>query len=323
MTTLLVLAEHDNGRLKLATLAALGCARQLAAEAGGDFEVLLLGEGLAELSEQLRPYGAAHVLVADHERLRHPVADKYAHLLAEVARQRGATLVLAAASTFAKDILPRAAALLDAGMVSDVVAVRREGDDFLFQRVMFAGNVIATVKLAGAVKFLTVRAAAFTPPPKSADPSPVLPIPVAAETLPALIEFVGRDAKVAGRPDATEARVVVSGGRAIRSAEDFERLIGGLADVLGGAVGSSRALVDAGITPNSLQVGQTGKIVAPDLYLAVGISGAIQHLAGMKDTKVIVAINKDADAPIFEVADYGLVADAYQAVPELIERLKK
>ena len=200
---------------------------------------------------------------------------------------------------------------------------RREGDDFIFKRVMFAGNVIATVKLEGALKFLTVRAAAFAYPPKGSESSPVESVPVDAGKLPAFIEFGGQEAKVAGRHDSTEARVVVSGGRAIKNAEDFERLIGGLADALGGAVGSSRALVDAGITPNSLQVGQTGKIVAPDLYIAVGISGAIQHLAGMKDTKFIVAINKDADAPIFEVADYGLVGDAYQVVPELMEKLKK
>ena len=200
---------------------------------------------------------------------------------------------------------------------------RREGDDFIFKRVMFAGNVIATVKLEGALKFLTVRAAAFAHPPKGSESSPVESVPVDAGKLPAFIEFGGQEAKVAGRPDSTEARVVVSGGRAIKNAEDFERLIGGLADALGGAVGSSRALVDAGITPNSLQVGQTGKIVAPDLYIAVGISGAIQHLAGMKDTKFIVAINKDADAPIFEFADYGLVGDVYQIVPELIEKLKK
>ena len=208
-------------------------------------------------------------------------------------------------------------------MISDVIEVRPEGDDFIFKRVMYAGNVIATVKLEGALKFLTVRSAAFAPPAKTAEVSPLIPVSVDAGKLPSQIEFVGREAKVAGRPDSTEARVVVSGGRAIKNSEDFERLIGGLADVLGGAVGSSRALVDSGITPNSLQVGQTGKIVAPDLYIAVGISGAIQHMAGMKDTKVIVAINKDAEAPIFEVADYGLVGDVYQVVPELIAKLGK
>jgi len=213
--------------------------------------------------------------------------------------------------------------MLDAGMLSDVIDLRLDGDDFIFRRVMFAGNVIATVKLGGPMKFLTIRPAAFAHPEKRADASPIVKVTIASDKLPALSEYVGREAKASGRPDSTEARVVVSGGRAIKSPEDFERLIGGLADVLGGAIGSSRALVDAAITPNSLQVGQTGKIVAPELYIAVGISGAIQHLAGIKDSKVIVAINKDPDAPIFEVADFGLVGDAYQVVPELMEKLRK
>jgi electron transfer flavoprotein alpha subunit len=323
MANVLVMAEHDGGQLKLATLAALGFAHQVCAEAGGSYGVLILGEGLSAAGELVRGYGAATVLVADHPALKEPLADNYAYVIDEVVRAQGATMVVAAASTFSKDILPRAAALLDAGMISDVIAVRPDGDDFIFKRVMYAGNVIATVKLAGALKFLTVRSAAFPAPPRSAAASPVVPVAIHATRLPAQIEYVGREAKVAGRPDSTEARVVVSGGRAIKTTEDFERLIGGLADVLGGAVGSSRALVDAGITPNSLQVGQTGKVVAPDLYIAVGISGAIQHMAGMKDTKVIVAINKDAEAPIFEIADLGLVGDAYQIVPELIEKLKK
>jgi electron transfer flavoprotein alpha subunit len=244
-------------------------------------------------------------------------------VVGEVARAQNATMVVGAASTFSKDILPRAAALLDAGMISDVISVRADGDDFIFKRLMFAGNVIATVKLDGPLKILTVRSAAFAAPSKVAATSPIVPVAIDPTTLPSHIEYVGREAKVSGRPDSTEARVVISGGRAIKNAEDFERVIGGLADVLGGAVGSSRALVDAGITPNSLQVGQTGKVVAPELYIAVGISGAIQHMAGMKDTKVIVAINKDPEAPIFEVADYGLVGDVYQLVPELTEKLRK
>ncbi len=323
MPKILVIAEHDDGQLKLATLAAMGFAHKVCAETGGSYEVLILGESISAAVELLRGYGAASVLVADHAALKKPLADKYAHVIHEVARAQNATMVVGAASTFSKDVLPRAAALLDAGMVSDVVDVRPDSSDFIFKRVMFAGNVIATVKLDGALKFLTVRSAAFAPPPKTAETSPVIPVAIDATKLPSQIEYVGREAKVAGRPDSTEARVVVSGGRALKNAEDFERLVGGLADVLGGAVGSSRALVDSGITPNSLQVGQTGKIVAPELYIAVGISGAIQHMAGMKDTKVIVAINKDAEAPIFEVADYGLVGDVYQVVPELMARLKK
>jgi electron transfer flavoprotein alpha subunit len=323
MANLLVIAEHDRGQLKLATLAAVACAHKVTAEAGGSFDILVIGQNVGGTAELLRPYGAAAVLVADDAQLQHPVGDKYAQVIADVAKQRRATMVIGAASTFSKDILPRAAALLDAGMLSDVIDVHMAEGGFIFKRVMYAGNVIATVKLDGAVRFLTVRAAAFALPPKESEFSPLLTMPVEADSLPAFIEYGGREAKATGRPDSTEARVVVSGGRGIRNAEDFERLVGGLADALGGAVGSSRALVDAGITSNSLQVGQTGKIVAPDLYVAIGISGAIQHLAGMKDTKVIVAINKDPEAPIFEVADFGLVGDVYQVVPELMAKLKK
>ena len=323
MANILVIAEHEDGQLKLATLSAVAFAAKAVSEAGGAFEILVLGSQVASIAEQLRSYGASAVLLADYGRLKDPLGDRYAQVIAEVVQQRGATMIAGAASTFSKDILPRAAALLDAGMLSDVIELRRDGDDFIFRRVMFAGNVIATVKLGGPIKFLTIRPAAFAHPEKRANASPVLNVVVEGDKLPALMEYVGREAKASGRPDSTEARVVVSGGRALKTAEDFERLIGGLADVLGGAIGSSRALVDSAITPNSLQVGQTGKIVAPELYIAVGISGAIQHLAGIKDSKVIVAINKDPDAPIFEVADFGLVGDAYQVVPELMEKLRK
>ncbi|MEO6036581.1 MAG: electron transfer flavoprotein subunit alpha/FixB family protein [Verrucomicrobiota bacterium] len=323
MSEILVIAEHDGEQVKLATLSAIGFAQKICAERGGQFVVLVLGHEISLIADSLRTFGAASVLIADNLALKEPLADRYAHVIAEVVRTQNATIVVGAASTYSKDILPRAAALLDAGMISDVIEVRTDGSDFVFRRVMYAGNVIATVKLAGAIKFLTVRSSAFPPPAKTGVISSLVSVALESGNLPAQIEFVGREAKVAGRPDSTEARVVVSGGRAIKNSEDFERLIGGLADVLGGAVGSSRALVDSGIAPNSLQVGQTGKVVAPDLYIAAGISGAIQHMAGMKDTKVIVAINKDADAPIFEVADYGLVGDVYQVVPELVEKLKK
>jgi electron transfer flavoprotein alpha subunit len=323
MPNLLVLAELDDGQLKLATLSAVGFARKVAADTGGAFDILIIGSQVESTAKLLHNYGAASVLLANHAQLQNPLADKYARVIAEVVKQRGSTMVVGTASTFSKDILPRAAALLDAGMVSDVIDVRPDGDDFIFRRILFAGNAIATVKLGGSLKFLTVRAAAFAQPATTTEISPVVSVPVEADKLPDFITYGGREARVSGRPDSTEARVVVSGGRAIKNLEDFERLVGGLADALGGAIGSSRALVDAGITSNSLQVGQTGKIVAPELYIAIGISGAIQHLAGMKDTKVIVAINKDADAPIFEVADFGLVADAYQVVPELIEKLRK
>ena len=321
---ILILAEHDAGQLKLATLSAVAFAPKVIGEVGGSYEILAIGEAISPLGEQLSQYGASSVLVADHPQLRNPLADKSAHVIAEAVRQRQINMVVSAASTFSKDILPRAAALLDAGMLSDVIDVHLDGGDFIFRRVMFAGNVIATAKLDSAIKFLTVRPAAFAFKSEiSNSKSQIIHLTVEPEKLPALSEWIGRETKPSGRPDSTEARVVVSGGRAIKNAEDFERLIGGLADALGGAIGSSRALVDAGITSNSLQVGQTGKIVAPDLYIAVGISGAIQHLAGIKDAKIIVAINKDPEAPIFEIADFGLIGDAYQVVPELVEKLPK
>ena len=323
MSKILILAEHEGGQLKLATLSAVAFGHKLISEVGGSFEVLVIGENVGLIAESLRTYGASAVLTAEHSKLNHPVSVKYASVVAGIIKQRGITLFAAAASTFSKDILPRAAALVDAGMLSDVIEANPDGTDYIFKRVMFAGNVIATVKLDGPIKFLTIRPAAYAHPEKGTETSPLESIPVEPDTLPAFIEYEACEAKASGRPDSTEARVVVSGGRAIKNLEDFERLIGGLADALGGAIGSSRALVDSGITPNSLQVGQTGKIVAPDLYIAVGISGAIQHLAGIKDAKYIVAINKDAEAPIFEVADFGLVGDAYQIVPELTAKLKK
>ncbi|HLP24901.1 MAG TPA: FAD-binding protein [Acidobacteriota bacterium] len=306
MSHTLVIAEHDQGTLKTASLAAAAAAQK----AGAPFDILLLGSGLGATAEALRGAGAAAVLVADHADLAQPLADRYA-------------AVIAAVSTFAKDVLPRAAALVDAAMVSDVIGLENSSGALTFRRVMFAGNVIATVQLEGDVQFATVRSAAFSASAPTDAQSPVEAITVDPAKLPRFATFENREVKKSARPDATEARIIVSGGRAIKNAEDFERLVGGLADTLGAAVGSSRALVDAGITPNSLQIGQTGKIVAPELYLAVGISGAIQHMAGMKDTKIIAAINKDAEAPIFEVADYGLVADVYDAVPELIQKLKK
>lgn len=314
MSHTLVVAEHDQGQLKVASLAAAG----FAAAVGGPYDILLLGSGIAAAAGALRATGARAVLVADHPELAEPLADRYAHVVAAVARARGATMVVGAVSTFAKDVLPRAAALLDAAMVSDVVGWA----DGAFRRPMYAGNVIATVRVEGPVRVATVRAAAFPPPAAAPAPAPVEAVAVDVDALPRLAAFVSREVKASARPDATEARIIVSGGRALKTTEDFERLVGGLADALGAAVGSSRALVDAGVTPNSLQIGQTGKVVAPDLYLAVGISGAIQHMAGMKDTKVIAAINKDPEAPIFEVADYGLVADVYTAVPELIAKLR-
>lgn len=322
MPNILIIAEHADGLLKSSSAAAAGFAAKLCAAAGGQYHILVLGAGVAPVVAAASNLGAAQVIVADAPALAEPLADRYASVIASAARLRGIHLLVAAASTFSKDILPRAAALLDAGMVSDVVGIDVIDGEIVFRRPMFAGNAIATVKLSGAVQAATVRAAAFPAPPPAVKASPIAELVFDPTSLPSLTTFIHRETRAATRPDSTEARIVVSGGRAFKNSEDFERLVGGLADALDAAVGCSRALVDAGITPNSLQIGQTGKVVAPDLYLAVGISGAIQHLAGIKDSKVIVAINKDADAPIFEVADYGLVADAYVVVPELIARLR-
>ncbi len=313
---ILVVAEHDQGALKGVTLSAVGFARALK---DAEPEILLMGHQVGSLAEQLRRYGP--VWVADHEALRLAAADRYAEIIRRVAAERQASMVVAAASTFSKDILPRAAALLDGTMGTDVVGVQEENGQLLFLRPVNAGSIVATVALMGEPKVLTLRASAFKSP-EPGEPQEVHPIAVDPTSLPNLIEVVRRDSKTSSRPDVTEARVVVSGGRGVKNAEDFERIIGGLADVLHGGVGCSRALVDAGVTSNDLQVGQTGKIAAPDVYFAVGISGAVQHLAGMKDSKVVVVINKDPDAPAFEVADYGLVADLYQAVPELIQKLQ-
>lgn len=312
---ILVVAEQDGGVVKGATLSALGFARGLR---DAEPEILLLGHQLEALAEQVCRY--APVWTADHELLEAPTADRYAEVIRQVAEERQSSLVVAAASTYSKDILPRAAALLNGAMGTDIVGVREEGGELLFDRPMHAGGVVATVRLLGEPKVLTVRGSAFA----AAQPGQahaIQAVPLDPATLPRGIEVLRRGSRASSRPDLTEARVVVSGGRGVKNGEDFERLLGTLADALGGAVGCSRALVDAGIAPNDLQVGQTGKIAAPDLYLAVGISGAVQHLAGMKDSKLIVAINKDPDAPIFEVADYGLVADLYQAIPELTAKL--
>jgi electron transfer flavoprotein alpha subunit len=321
-THVLVIAELERGQVKAATFAALACAQQIAQSTGGRFDVLALGHEINGAGQALGKYGSGQVYLADSPELTNLQADKAAQIISALTKQVGATVVIAASSTFSKDILPRVASQLDAGMLTDVTAVTPDGDDWKFQRALFAGNVIATVVLDGPVRVLTVRASAFSAPSESASPSPIAAVDAQAGGLPNQITFLSRDEKPSGRPDATEARIVVSGGRALKNSEDFERVVGGLADALGAAVGSSRALVDAGITPNSLQIGQTGKVVAPELYIALGMSGAIQHLAGMKDSKRIVAVNTDPEAPIFEVADYGLVGDIYQVVPELLQKLK-
>lgn len=308
--TSLVIAEHDNHSLRGATRSVLSAAMAI----GGDVHVLVAGHDCAEaVAEAARIAGVAKVLVADAAAYAEPLAEDLAALVLNLARDY--SHVLAAASAAGRNFLPRVAAELDVAQVSDVVAVVAPDT---FVRPIYAGNALATVKALDAIKVLTVRGAAFHAVPDGAGSAPIEPVPPAPAS--GVARFVGQELTKSERPELTAARIIVSGGRGLGSGENFA-LLDQLADKLGAAVGASRAAVDAGYVPNDYQVGQTGKIVAPELYIAVGISGAIQHLAGMKDSNVIVAINKDPEAPIFGVADYGLEADLFQAVPALAQAL--
>jgi electron transfer flavoprotein alpha subunit len=308
--SILVIAEHDNNSLKPSTLNTVAAAQSI----GGDIDLLIAGADCGSAAnEAAKVSGVGRVLVADNPAYGHRLAENIAPLIAEVGVSY--SHILAPATTTGKNITPRVAALLDVQAISDISSV--ESAD-TFKRPIYAGNIIATVQSSDSIKVLTVRTTAFEA--------------VSAEGGTASIEaltsvhdsgnssFIGEELAVSERPELTSARVVISGGRGMASSDNFQ-LLEKLADKLGGAVGASRAAVDAGFVPNDMQVGQTGKIVAPDLYIAVGISGAIQHLAGMKDSKVIVAINKDEEAPIFQVADYGLVADLFDVLPELNTKL--
>jgi electron transfer flavoprotein alpha subunit len=319
MAESLILIEHDRQQVKRPSLHAITLARQF----GGEYALLLLGHGLDGIAASLVSYGATAVIVADDPALTEPLADRYATVIAEAARNRGAKTILATSSTFSKDILPRAAALLDAPMVTDVVAIEERDGVISYRRPINAGSMFAIVKVEGDRRVLTVRATAFGLPAADAVPCPIERFDLDAASLPNGIQFISREERKSDRPELTEARVVVSGGRPLKDKETFERLVGGLADALGGAIGATRAAVDAGMAPNDYQIGQTGKVVAPDLYIALGISGAIQHLAGIKDSRIIVAVNKDPDAPIFQMATYALVGDLYQIVPQLIESIRR
>jgi len=313
MTTLLI-AEHEHEVLKDATNKALTAASQL----GADVHVLVAGggQGTKEAAEAAAKLdGVKKVLVAEGEPYAHDLAEPLAALLVSLAKDYDA--VVAPATSRFKNVMPRVAALLDVMQVSEIIKVVAPDT---FERPIYAGNAIQTVKSKDAKKVITVRTSTFA----AAGAGGGAPVEsVAATADPALSTFVGEEVAKSDRPELTSAKIIVSGGRAMQSRENFAKYIEPLADKLGAGVGASRAAVDAGYAPNDWQVGQTGKVVAPELYVAVGISGAIQHLAGMKDSKVIVAINKDEDAPIFQVADYGLVADLYQAVPELTSELGK
>ena len=310
--SVLVLAEHDNASIRPATLNAVAAASTI----GGPVEVLVAGQGCAAAAEAASKIsGVAKVLVADAAEYAHGLPENLASLLVELARSR--THVMAAATSTGKNVMPRVAALLDVAQVSEITEVM-SADTFI--RPIYAGNALATVQSKDAIKVITVRATGFDPVAATGGSAPIETVAAKGDT--GLSQFKGQELSKSERPELTSARIVISGGRGMQSGDNF-KLLESVADKLGAAVGASRAAVDAGFVPNDYQVGQTGKIVAPDLYLAVGISGAIQHLAGMKDSKVIVAINKDEEAPIFQVADYGLVADLFKAVPELDAELAK
>ncbi len=307
----LVIAEHDNANLNPATLSTIAAASKL----GTDITVLVAGSGCeAAAQAAAKAAGVARVLHADGTSLAEGLAENIAAQALAVAE--GYEFILLPATTWGKNVAPRIAAKLDVAQISDIIAV--DGPD-TFQRPIYAGNAIATVQSSDKVKVLTVRATAFDAVPAEGGSGSVESVEAVADS--GKSSFVGREVVKSDRPELTAARIIVSGGRGMGSAENFEKILEPLADKLGAAMGASRAAVDAGYAPNDWQVGQTGKIVAPELYIAVGISGAIQHLAGMKDSKVIVAINKDEEAPIFGVADYGLVADLFSAVPELTSAL--
>ena len=314
--SVLVVAEHDNRALKPATLNAVTAASEIAKATGSDVHILIAGKECrpaAEAAAQVA--GIAKVLLADDAAYDHGIAENWAPLIVKLAANY--SHVLAPATTSGKNVMPRVAALLDVMQISDISAVE-SADTFV--RPIYAGNALATVQSRDKIKIITVRGTAFAPAAATGGNAPIET--VAKAEAPGVTEFLRAELSKSERPELTSARVIVSGGRGMQSGDNFH-LLEKVADKLGAAVGASRAAVDAGFVPNDYQVGQTGKIVAPELYIAVGISGAIQHLAGMKDSKVIVAINKDEEAPIFQIADYGIVGDLFKILPELDEELGK
>ena len=309
--TVLVYADHDNEALKAASYNTFTAATFL-----GDVHVLVAGENCRLVAEKVASVeGVSKVLIVNNPQYTNPLAETVVPLLQSIAREY--SHILAPATTVGKNLMPRLAALLDVQQLSDISGIV---DDKTFERPIYAGNAIATIQSADAIKVITVRSTAFDAAKVSGENCEIVDIPLAEAS--DLSTFIGSELTQLDRPELTAAKVIISGGRGMQSGENFE-ILEKVANVLGAAVGASRAAVDSGFVSNDYQVGQTGKIVAPDLYIAVGISGAIQHLAGMKDSKVIVAINKDEEAPIFQVADYGLVADLFKAVPELEAELQK
>jgi len=317
--SILVLAELRQGELRSSIYPIITAASTLGAAMGCGFDVVLMGTGAAKGAEALKGFGAANLFYSEAPQVAEFTAEAYAAAAAALVNAKGYKAVLMVASTAGKDTMPRLAGLIAAGMVSEVIGFRKEGDTVVYLRPMYAGNAIAKVAVDSAVAVMTVRETSFDAAKAGSSSSAVAEF--TPETGEANSRFVEYMLTKSERPELGEAGAIVSAGRGVKDAEGVA-LVEALADALGAAIGGSRAVVDEGLLPNSLQVGQTGKIVAPDLYIACGISGAIQHVAGMKDSKVIVAINKDEEAPIFEVADYGLVADLRKVLPELTEKIK-
>ncbi len=320
MGDVLVYAEHRGGHFPKTTLIAVSAGLELARKRGGQCIAVLSGDGAAAAAAEIAKYGPSKVLVLEEPRLKHYLADAAAQALAGLVKKLGAETVLATATALGKDLMPRLAARMGAPMASEIIAIN---DDGTVVRPMYAGNALATIELDGPVRVVTVRGTAFDAAKPSASAAPIETVTPELDAAALKMEFVNFNEIKSDRQQLNEAKIVVSGGRGLKSGENFKTVLEPLVDELGAAMGASRAAVDAGFVPNDLQVGQTGKVVAPELYVAVGISGAIQHLAGMKDSKTIVAINKDEEAPIFGVADYGLVADLFKAVPEMVEAVKK
>ena len=314
----LVVAELFEGKVRKSTHSAITFARQ----AGAPFSILVMGASAKAAAAELAGFGAEKLLAVEDASLAGYVCERFAPTVAAVAKAGGFDVVVATASSFGKDLAPRVAGKLGAGYATDISAVKNDGGKLSFKRPMFAGNAYGWCEITTAIKVVSVRQSEFAAAEPSGGSSPVEATAMTpADAAAARVEYVGVEASKSERPDLGEARVIVAGGRALK--EKFGDVLDPLANLLGAAIGASRAACDAGYAPAELQVGQTGRVVAPQLYFAIGISGAIQHLAGMKGSKVIVAVNKDAEAPIFQVADYGLVADLFQAVPELVTELKK
>jgi electron transfer flavoprotein alpha subunit len=319
MTDVLVVAELIDGGLRKTTLSAISAARTIASGTGGAFDVLAIGAGAKKAAGEVAGFGARKVLAT--EVAGGYLAEGYAATVAAAAKSYG--VVVVTASTYGKDLLPRVAGKLNAGIASDISKVSVEGGKIQYKRPVYAGNVFATVEVTTPVQLVSVRQSEFEAAAPSGGSSPIEDLAVVADPATSKVQFVSLESVKSTRPELAEASTVVSGGRALKSSENFKTVLEPLVDAFGAAMGASRAACDAGYVPNDLQVGQTGKVVAPKLYVAVGISGAIQHLAGMKGSKYIVAVNKDKEAPIAQVADYFLVADLFKAVPELTAAVKK